>query len=52
LAWVSAGLLQGLVHQVFEIGPALFETGGVHVGQVVGNNIHVQLLAEPFRLQR
>ncbi len=33
-----------LVHQVLELGPAFFEARGVHVGQVVGNNVDIQLL--------
>lgn len=40
----GTGDLHGLVHQVFELGPAFFEARGVDVGQVVGNDVNVELL--------
>ena len=41
---LPTGLAHGLVKQVFKIPPALLETGGVDVGQVVGDDVEPQLL--------
>ena len=35
----------GLVDQVFKIRPDLFVPGGIHIGQVIGNRIDVELLS-------
>ena len=40
----STGHAHSLVHEIFKLGPALFKTDGVHVGQVVGNCVNIQLL--------
>ncbi len=43
-AGYRARYTQVLVNQILKLGPAFFEARGVHVGQVVGNNVYVQLL--------
>ena len=40
----GAGDLHGLIHEVFKFGAALFEARGIHVGQVVGNDVDIELL--------
>ena len=46
------GQAQRLVEQVLEIGPHLLEARGVHVGQVVGDRVDVELLARHARRGR
>ena len=39
------GHLELLVEEILEVHPALLESGGVHVGQVVGDGVELKLLA-------
>jgi len=40
---LGTGHLEGLVHEVLELGPAFLEAHGVHVGQIVGHGVDLQL---------
>ena len=42
----GTGNAQVLIDQVFKFGPALFKAGGIHVGQVVRNNVYIKLLGD------
>jgi hypothetical protein len=45
----GAGDLLGLVHEILKIAAALFEPGGVGVGQVVGDHVDAHLLGDHAR---
>jgi hypothetical protein len=40
----GAGRLQRFVDQILKVEPAALEAGGLHVGQVVGDDVQSQLL--------
>jgi hypothetical protein len=43
---LRAGTLQGLIEQILELGALALEPGGVDVGEVVRNDVDIELLGQ------